>query len=257
MNIKSLLSITLAATLSMAGSAFADDKIRLATEGAYPPYNFMDDQGKLAGYEIDLGNALCKEMEVECEWVVNEWDSLIPNLVAGHYDIIMSGMSITDERKKTIAFSKEYLPVDPSLYVVAKGVQFDWSKLEGKSIGVQTETIQSAFAEEKYGKSNIIRSYDSVDQTIAELMAGNLDIVLADKDILQPIVDASEGTMEFAGPVEIINGGMGVGIGMRQNAAELHQKINKALVVLKKNGQVDQLIAQYFEGKGPFYKMRR
>ncbi|MGB0848557.1 MAG: transporter substrate-binding domain-containing protein [Thiolinea sp.] len=252
MNRKSILSIALAAALSMAGSAIAADKIRLGTEGAYAPYNFMNDEGKLAGFEIDLGNAMCEEMKAECEWVVNEWDSIIPNLVAGNYDAIMAGMSITDERKKTITFSEEYMPVDPSMYIVAKGTELNWDSLEGKSIGVQGATIQAAFAEEKYGKNNTIKSYEKGDQTIADLMAGNLDTVLADGEFLKPAVKGSEGAMEFSGPEEMIGGG--IGVGMRQDDADLHKKMNDALAALKKSGKVDELIAKYFDGKGPFYK---
>lgn len=251
MNKKSLLSIALAAALSMAGSAIADDKIRLGTEGAYAPFNFVNDDGKLAGFEIELGDALCAEIKAECEWVVNEWDSIIPNLVAGNYDGIMAGMSITDERKKTISFSEEYYPADPSRYITAEGTEIDWDKLEGKSIGVQGATIQAAFAEEKYGENNTIKSYEKGDQTIADLMAGNLDIVLADGEFLKPAVKGSEGAMVFAGPEETIGGG--IGIGMRQDESELHEKMNAGLAALKKSGKIDELIAKYFDGKGPFY----
>ena len=252
MNKKFLLSMVVGSALMLGSSAFAADKVRLGTEGAYAPYNFVNDDGKLAGFEIDLGNELCKIAKVECEWVVNEWDSIIPNLIAGNYDGIMAGMSITDERKKTITFSNEYMPVDPSMYIVAKDTELDFDKLEGKSIGVQGATIQAAFAEEKYGKNNTIKSYEKGDQTIADLMAGNLDAVLADGEFLKPAVKGSEGAMMFAGPEETIGGG--IGIGMRQDDKELHEKMNAALETAKKDGVVDELIAKYFDGKGPFYK---
>ena len=115
---KILLSAVLAVSM-LAAPAMAKDTIRIGTEGAYAPYNYVDDSGKLAGFEVELGNALCKEAGLTCEWVVNEWDSIIPNLIAGNYDGIMAGMSVTDERKKTIQFSEEYYPVAKSLYAAA------------------------------------------------------------------------------------------------------------------------------------------
>lgn len=252
MSKKLLLSMMVSTALFAAGSALAADKVRIGTEGAYAPYNFMNDDGKLAGFEIDLGNELCKIAEVECEFVVNEWDSIIPNLIAGNYDAIMAGMSITDERKKTITFSDEYMPVDPSIYVAGDGAEFDFDNLEGKSIGVQGATIQAAFAEEKYGKNNTIKSYEKGDQSIADLIAGNLDMVLADGEFLKPAVEGSEGALKVVGPDEMIGGG--IGIGMRQDDSALHEKMNAALAQAKKDGIVDELIAKYFDGKGPFYK---
>nr|MCU0855292.1 transporter substrate-binding domain-containing protein [Paracoccaceae bacterium] len=78
-----------------AGGAFAQDTVRMGTEGAYPPYNFVNDQGEVDGFERELGDALCAKVGVTCEWVTNEWDSIIPNLTSGNYDTIMAGMSIT------------------------------------------------------------------------------------------------------------------------------------------------------------------
>ena len=103
--------LPVALALSVIATPIMAKTIRIATEGAYAPWNFLDDKGKLAGFEIVLGNALCKEAKLECEFKINEWDTIIPNLVAGNYDLIMAGMSVTDKRKKTITFSDEYYPV--------------------------------------------------------------------------------------------------------------------------------------------------
>ena len=110
---KTLLACTMLA--AFATSAFADGhKLTMGTEGAYAPYNYVDDSGNIAGFEIELGNDLCARMNADCTWKINEWDTIIPNLVAGNYDTIMAGMSITDERKQTINFSDEYYPAEPS-----------------------------------------------------------------------------------------------------------------------------------------------
>jgi polar amino acid transport system substrate-binding protein len=245
-----LLSITMSAILATP-AAFAEDTLRIGTEGAYAPYNFMNDDGKLAGFEIDLGNALCEQVKMECEFVVNEWDSIIPNLIAGNYDAIMAGMSITEERQKTITFSDEYKPVDPSLYIAAKGTELDFDGLEGKSLGVQGATIQADFAAEKFGKDNTIKSYEKPDQSIADLAAGNVDAVLADGEFIRTMAEGSGGELVIVGPEEMIGGG--IGIGLRQDDEELHKKLNDGLTALKESGKLDELIQEYFK-VGPFYK---
>jgi len=167
-------------SLLAAGPSFAAD-VRIGTEGAYAPWNFLDDNGKLAGYEIELGNEMCKRAGVSCEWVVNEWDSIIPNLIGGNYDIIMAGMSVTDERKQTIDFSAEYYPPDPSKYAGSSGLEVNWDDLKGLKIGAQGATIQAAYAEENLGDGNTILTYETPDQSVADLMAGNIDLLLADR----------------------------------------------------------------------------
>jgi len=244
-----VLSAVLAISM-LAAPVMASDTIRLGTEGAYAPYNYLDDSGKIAGYEIDLGNAICKKAGLTCEWVVNAWDSIIPNLIAGNYDGIMAGMSITDERKKTIHFSDEYYPVAPSLYAAAAGHKLDLSALKGKKIGVQGATIQAAYAKKHYGTNNTIVSFENFDQSVADLMAGNLDILLADGDPLVPVVEGSRGDFVFIG--EGVRIGGGIAIGLRQKDAELTQKLNTALAALKSDGTVDMLIKKYFNN-GPFY----
>ena len=245
---KLLLSVALAA--SFVAAPAMSDTIRIGTEGAYAPYNYVDDSGKLAGYEIDLGNALCAEAGLTCEFVANEWDSIIPNLVAGNYDAIMAGMSITDERKETINFSEEYYPSEPSKYAAASGANFDLNNLSGKKIGVQGATIQAAYAEQKFSANNTILSFETFDQSVADLAAGNLDLLLADGDPLNPVVESSNGALVFVGDGLRIGGG--VGIGMRKQDTELASKLNAAIAALKSNGTVDKLIKEYFEN-GPFY----
>ena len=245
---KLILPVVLAASV-FAAPAMAET-VRIGTEGAYAPWNYLDDSGKLAGYEIDLGNALCAEAGLTCEFVSNEWDSIIPNLIAGNYDAIMAGMSVTDERLETINFSEPYYPPDPSRYISAAGGSFDFDNLSGKKVGVQGATIQAAYAEQNLGAKNTILSFETPDQSVADLAAGNIDILLADGSFLEPVVEGSQGAMVFVGPDVLIGGG--VAIGLRQKDAELAEQLNAALVTLKKNGTVDKLIKEYFD-KGPFY----
>lgn len=245
---KILITILLGA-VSFSTSAMAE-KVRIASEGAYAPWNYMDDSGKLAGYEIDLGNDLCKRAGLECEWIVNEWDTMIPNLIAGNYDAIMAGMSITDERLESIDFSVAYFPPDPSKFAAAKGAELDFSALKGKKIGVQGGTIQAAYAEEHYQDGNDILSYETGDQSVADLAAGNVDAVLADGSFLEPVVKGSSGAIEFVGDDIMI--GNGVGIGLRKGD-ELKAKLETAMAEAKADGTVDKLIMEYFE-QGPFFQ---
>ena len=243
------LVAALAAAATLAGTAQAAD-VRIGTEGAYAPWNYVDDAGELAGYEIDLGRAVCERAGVECEFVQNEWDSIIPNLQAGNYDVIMAGMSITDERKESISFTADYYPPDPSRYIAAKGAEVDLENPAGLKIGAQGATIQAAYAEENFADDNTILTFETPDQSISDLMAGNLDVILADGSYLQPIVDGSGGEIVFVGPEVEIGGG--VGAGLRKDDEELRAKIDDALQALKDDGTVDALIQEYFEA-GPFY----
>lgn len=244
---KLILTLTLAASF-IAGPTLAQT-VRIGTEGAYAPYNYVDDSGKLAGYEIDLGNAICTEAKITCEFVTNEWDSIIPNLVAGNYDMIMAGMSVTDERKKTIAFSDEYYPPSPSRFMVVKGTKLEFP-LKGKKIGVQGATMQAAYAENTLAADNKILSFETFDQSVADLAAGNIDVLFADPDPLANVVKASKGAMVLIGDGVRIGGG--TAIGLRQKDEELKNTLNKALSSLKKKGVVDELIKKYFND-GPFY----
>jgi polar amino acid transport system substrate-binding protein len=243
------LIITAIALFALTGAAHAQT-VRLGTEGAYAPWNFLDDSGNVAGFEIDLGNDLCARAGLTCEWVVNEWDSIIPNLQAGNYDAIMAGMSITDERKQTIDFSENYFPPDPSKYVAAAGASFDFDNLSGVKVGAQGATIQHAYVQENFAANNTIQAYENADQAMADLLAGNLDMILADSGYLEPIV-AGNPAIAFTGPDVLIGGG--VGVGLRKQDDELEGKLNAAIQAAKADGTVDALIAKWFEGRGPYF----
>ncbi|UYO01147.1 MAG: transporter substrate-binding domain-containing protein [Devosia sp.] len=243
--------LTAAAVLALGTPAFAQETVRIATEGAYAPWNFLNDAGEPAGFEIDLGNAICEKAELSCEWIINDWDSIIPNLLAGNYDLIMAGMSITDERLETIDFTQNYFPPDPSKYVAAAGANLDFAALSGARVGVQGGTIQAAYAEENLGGANTIVTFSTADQAMADLAAGNLDTILADGAYLEPVVTASSGALEFVGEDVMIGGGVGAGV--RKEDADLKAKVDEALTALKADGTVDGLIAQWFDGKGPYF----
>lgn len=248
------LILAAAALAALTLGVQAADAVKIGTEGAYPPYNFVDDNGKVGGFDIEVGNEICKRAQLDCTWVVNEWDTIIPNLLAGNYDGIMADMSITDERKQTISFTDPYFPPDPSTYVSLAGKTFDYNALKGLKIGAQVATIQIDYLNKTWKADNTILSYDTQDQELADLNAGNLDLVFLDGSVVGETVAGSNGKLKADGPEILI--GDGVGIGMRKADTALTGKFNTALQSMKDDGTLDTLIAKFFPEKkgGPFYK---
>ncbi|WP_210528274.1 transporter substrate-binding domain-containing protein [Rubellimicrobium arenae] len=238
-------TLTLAAALAVAaGAAAAQDVVRMGTEGAYPPYNFINDQGEVDGFEVELGNELCARAQLTCQWVTNEWDSIIPNLVSGNYDTIMAGMSITDERDEVIDFTQDYIPPTPSSYV---GLSADVDVTSG-TIAVQTSTLQASHVAET---GATLLEFATQDETIAAVQNGEADAVFADTDFLTPIVDASGGELSFIGdPVPL---GGGIGMGVRESDTELKQKFNDAITSMKEDGSLNALLTKWFGDKEQGY----
>ncbi|MEX0370630.1 MAG: transporter substrate-binding domain-containing protein, partial [Tateyamaria sp.] len=202
---KSILLTTVAVALT-ATMAMADGHsvVRMGTEGAYPPWNFINDAGEVDGFERELGDELCSRAELTCEWVTNEWDSIIPNLVSGNYDTIIAGMSITDERDEVIDFTQNYTLPDPSAYAAAS----DGVDVEGGVIAAQTNTIQAAFIAEK---GWTLVEFATPEETVAAVKNGEADAVLADKSFLAAIVE-EDADLVFLEREELIGGGVGMGV---------------------------------------------
>ena len=233
------------ATFAFATAALADGHaVRMGTEGAYPPYNFINDNGEVDGFERDVGDELCARAELECTWVTNDWDSIIPNLVSGNYDTIIAGMSITDERKEVIDFSSEYFPPDPSSYVALSGNDVD---LKGGIIAAQTATIQAAYVAES---GATVVEFATPDETIAAVRNGEADAVLADDAFLKDIVAESNGELSFVG--ELVEIGGGIGVGVRQSDTELKAKLDAAIASMKEDGSLNAMIAKWFDGREPY-----
>jgi polar amino acid transport system substrate-binding protein len=234
---KKLLLAT--ALVAISGAAFAESHaqtVRLGTEGAYPPFNFINDAGEVAGFERDVGDELCKRAELTCEWVTNEWDSIIPNLQSGNYDVIIAGMSITDERDEVIDFTQNYFPPAASAYV-ALAADAD---LKG-TVAAQVSTIQAGYVAES---GATLLEFATPDETIAAVRNGEAVAVFADKDFLAPIVAESNGELMFVGePVQL---GGGVGLGVRESDAELKGKLDAAIQSMKDDGSLNMLIEKHF-----------
>lgn len=222
-----------------AGSALAQDVVRIGTEGAYEPYNYIDQAtGELTGYEIELGNELCKRASLNCEFVQNAWDSIIPNLQSGNYDMIMAGMSITDEREEVIDFTQNYIPPASSAYLALTA---DVNVGEGAVVAAQTGTIQAGYVAES---GATLLEFATPDETVAAVRNGEADAVFADKDYLAPIAADSNGEVVLlANEVQL---GGGVGIGLRESDTELKEKMNAAIQSMKDDGSLNAMITKWF-----------
>ena len=238
------LIMTTAALALTAGMAFAGSHgmtVRLGTEGAYPPYNFLNDKGEVDGFERELGDELCKRASLTCEWVTNEWDSIIPNLVSGNYDVIIAGMSITEERDQVIDFTQNYTQPDPSSFLamsdsidVTKGV-----------IAAQTGTIQASYIA---SSGATLVEFATPEETVAAVKNGEADAVLADKSYLAPI--AEESGMVLLDQDVLIGGG--IGMGLRESDTELKGKFDAAIQSMKDDGTLNALIAKWLPEAAQF-----
>ena len=233
------LFLSTAALALTASFAMAADTVRMGTEGAYPPWNFINDSGEVDGFERELGDELCKRAELTCEWVTNEWDSIIPNLVSGNYDVIIAGMSITDERDEVIDFTQNYTQPDPSAYMAMS----DSVDVKGGILAAQTGTIQASFIA---SSGATLVEFATPEETIAAVRNGEADAVLADKSYLQPIAD-EDADLVLLEQDELLGGG--VGMGVRESDGELKATFDAAIQSMKDDGSLNALIEKWGIGE--------
>ncbi|SCY01605.1 lysine/arginine/ornithine ABC transporter substrate-binding protein [Microvirga guangxiensis] len=267
-------SLAILGTALAMGAASAQEKtIKIATEGAYAPWNFTGAGGKLEGFEIDLANDLCARMKVKCEIVAQDWDGIIPGLTAKKYDAIMAGMSITEERQKTIDFAGPYanspngflveknsplakIPGTGEAYnlgtqqaAAEKAIEAYKPLLKGKTVGVQGSTIHANFADKYLKGTAEIREYKTTEAHDLDLAAGRIDIVLADATAIIGTLDKPEfKDYVMVGPS--ITGGLlgaGVGVGMRKGETELKKGFEDAIQAAKADGTIKKLTEKWFK----------
>jgi len=250
--------VVAAALLAAGGTASAQETVRIGTEGAYPPWNETDPAGNLVGFEVDLGNAMCEKMGVTCEWVAQDWDGIIPALLNGRYDLIMAGMSITEERRQAIEFSDGYV-TDPAMFVAAadsdlisaKSIDDVKAAIEGKAVGVQGATIHQNFLDQEMSGLIDVRLYDTQENLELDLASGRIDAGLADRAAWEAFfaTDSGGGFTVFGPP---LNGaeypvfGEGVGVGVRKDDTDLLANVNAAMAALKADGTMKTLSEEYF-----------
>lgn len=242
-----------------AGTGFAKDwtEIRLASEGAYPPFNITAADGSMQGFDIDVGNALCEEMKAKCSWVKQEWDGMIPALMSRKFDAIIASMSITAERKAKVDFTDKYY-ASPLALIAKKGspLQPDPAVLKGRKVGVQRGTVSDNFATRYWdGKGPEIVRYAKQDEAYLDLRSGRLDAAFADYlEAYGGFLAKPEGEgYDVAG--ERLFGrnaeekaviGEGIGIAVRKRDKDLTEQLNKALAAIRANGKYDAIQKKYF-----------
>ena len=269
MNIIKKFSLGLLISLFLTISANAD-KIRIGTEGAYPPWNSKDASGKLIGFEVELAWTLCRYIGQQCEIVEQDWDGMIPALIMRKFDAIMAGMSITAERQKAISFSQGYADEVASLAVmkgsdlevistseginltkktgaVKKDLKTLTSALAGKTVCTQTATIHQNFLESgDVGKINV-RTYKTQDEVNLDLASGRCDVALAAAVAFTDYAEKSGKPVVLVGPT--FSGGAfgnGVGVGIRKDDTELLKAFNKAIDKARKNGDISRIATKWF-----------
>jgi octopine/nopaline transport system substrate-binding protein len=259
--------------VAVSGASAQEKTFKIATEGAYAPWNFTGAGGKLEGFEIDLANDLCARMKVKCEIVAQDWDGIIPALQAKKYDAIMAGMTITDKRKEVINFSIPYADT-PSVFLTAtnsplaklpgtgqalnlstqqaaaeKAIEDLKPLLKGKSIGVQTSTIQANFADKYLKGTAEIREYKTTEQHDLDLAAGRIDAVFAGAaQIIGTLEKPDFKDYAVVGPS--LTGGLlgaGIAVGLRKDEANLKKAFDEAIQGAIKDGTIQKLSVKWFK----------
>ncbi len=269
MNIFKKTIISVLASLFIIGNVYAD-KIRIGTEGAYPPWNSKNEAGKLIGFEVELAWTLCRYIGQQCEIVEQDWDGMIPALIMRKFDAIMAGMSITAERQKVISFSQGYADEVAQLAVmkgsslegmdtpsginlsiggsdVKKALKTLTAALAGKTVCVQTATIHQNFLDSGDVGSVNVRTYKTQDEVNLDLASGRCDAALAAAVAFTDYAEKSGKSVVLVGPT--FSGGAfgnGVGVGIRQDDTELLKAFNKAIDKARKNGDISRIATKWF-----------
>lgn len=250
---KILLPVILGACVQ----AMAADKLRIGIEGEYPPFSAMDEKGELHGFDVDIAKALCKEMQRDCELVQTAWDGLIPALNSQKIDAVVASMSATEERKQSVDFTNKYYANAGKFMMHADAAQQvsadNWREaLKGKIIGVQRATVHDRYISEKAADVFAsIQRYNTQDEVNIDLLAGRLDVTLADQTALASGFLHSDEGKDFALAAPVMNDtafyGEGVSIAVRKGDDALREALNQAIQTIRDNGEYQKINAQYFD----------
>lgn len=241
-------SLFLSTALLFSSSAFAE-KLRIGVEGAYPPFSSVDKDGNLQGFDIEIAKALCADMGAECQLIKQDWDGIIPALIAKKYDAIIASMSITEERKEKVDFTKPYYK-SPARFITKKGsdIEISAAGLKGKSVGVQRGTVSDKFITGTYGEGVDIKRYGTQEEAYLDLNAGRADLVFADAFVLLEFIGSDNGSAyDFVGGsyTDPKYFGDGIGIAVRKGDSELQTKLNNAIDNIRMS-PYDKVRSKYF-----------
>ena len=241
--------LAIAATTGVASVAAAQETVRMGTEGYYPPFNYFDSAGQIKGFDIDIGNALCDAMEVECEWVTTDWDGIIPALNSNKFDTIIASMGITEDRAKIVSFSDPYY-FNAARFVALKDLGLESAMpddLAGMTVGAQSGTLEVEMLD-SYFPDTDVKLYPKLDDALLDLETGRLDLVLAGQFVVGDWLAGDEGACcEFVGEAFMADGMSGTGIAVRQEDDALREDLDAALAEIVEDGTYDEIRARYFD----------
>jgi len=225
-------------------------KITVATEGAYPPFNYLDRKGLPAGFEMELAQEICERMKAECEFVADKWDNLVPGLLDKKYDIVMSSLEVNSERRRRLGLSRRYY-LSPGAFIAARGQPFDGppALLRNKRIGVQKDSTHADWLDKSFRRSAQIKRYATVNDALTALAKDEIDAVFGNKVQLWLWSKKPEGQCcEIMGQdiKDTQTLGIGVSAGIRREDIKLREAFNKALSELIGDGTYKQINAKYF-----------
>ncbi|HBH16173.1 MAG TPA: arginine ABC transporter substrate-binding protein [Leclercia adecarboxylata] len=241
---KKIVIAALLASVSL--SATAAETIRFATEASYPPFESMDANNKIVGFDVDLANALCKEIDATCTFSNQSFDSLIPSLKFRRIDAVMAGMDITPEREKQVLFSTPYYE-NSALFIGQKAKYASIDALKGKKVGVQNGTTHQKFIMDKHPEITTV-PYDSYQNARLDLQNGRIDAVFGDNAVVTEWLKANDKLAAVGDKVTDKDYfGTGLGIAVRQGNTALQQKFNTALEKVKKDGTYDSIYKKWFQ----------
>ncbi|PXF29402.1 amino acid ABC transporter [Pokkaliibacter plantistimulans] len=241
-------ALTIGALTSLDAAATT---LRIGTEGAYPPFNYVTPDGQLAGFDVEIGKALCQQMQADCSFVAQDWDGIIPALQAGKYDVILASMFITEQRKQQVSFTEPYYKAAMTFVTHKEDAISDFSPsaLAGKVIGAQSSTTQADYIAKVYPDAEL-RLYPTQDEANLDMVNGRLDLMVGD---LLPMMEWTTKTKDgdcctLAGQLitDPTYVGEGVGMAVRKTDDALRQQLNQALDAIVANGTYKTINDKYF-----------
>ncbi len=222
----------------------APGKLRIGFDAGYPPFSYIDDAGALKGFDIDIALALCAKLKAACTFVRQDWEQLIPGLRAGKYDAIVSSMSITEKRRRLVAFTDKYYS-NVVRFVARKGAGFDPSAPAGRTIGVARATIASDWLEDKLSSIATIRLFTEHEALLRALHEGEVDAVFGDGFGFWNWLQSQKGArFGFVGKGYHLD--EGIGIAVRKEDDTLRRRLNMALGAILADGAYEKINARYF-----------
>ena len=244
---KNVVRFASACVMAVAATAAQAEVLKIATEGAYPPFNYVDSSNQLHGFDVDIANALCERLKVQCQIVAQDWEGIIPALMAKKYDAVVASMIATDERKKKIAFTNHYYRTPLSVAVPRDSDITDaQTDFKGRTVGAQSSSTQAIYAEDHYGPAGAdVKFYPTLDEANSDLAAGRIDGVIADKFPLLAWADtAGKDCCKIIGDVNGTTADASIAVRKEDNA--LRERLNQALDEIVADGTYKKLSSRYF-----------